>query len=66
MMRTFLSERIRFRKTALIGGGVMVAFTAMITMFMFIGTDSAPNQGGPPGRPLRLRRWPVREVGSLV
>ncbi|MCP4965494.1 MAG: ABC transporter permease subunit [bacterium] len=48
MLRTYRSELIRFKKTGLIGAGIMVAFTALITMFTFIGFDGgdAPGPGG--------------------
>jgi len=46
MLRTHKSELIRFKKTGSIGAGIMVAFTALITMLTFIGFEDG---GGGPG-----------------
>ncbi len=48
MLRTYKSELIRFKRTGLIGAGIMVAFTALITMLTFIGFDggNGPGPGG--------------------
>ena len=50
MLRAYKSELIRFKKTGLIGAGIMVAFTALITMFTFIGFEGGDGPGsGPDG-----------------
>lgn len=50
MLRTYRSELIRFKKTGRIGAGIMVAFTALITMFTFIGFEGGDGPGaGPSG-----------------
>ena len=54
MIRSFASEWIRFRKTARMGILVIVAFTALISIFLFVGTEGfgpGPDggSGGPPG-----------------
>ena len=53
MIRAYVSELIRFRKTASIGVGVMIFITAMISMFLFVGTGGfgpgGGDEGGPPG-----------------
>ena len=46
MLRTYKSELIRFKRTGLIGAGIMVAFTALITMLTFVGFEG---DGGGPG-----------------
>jgi ABC-2 type transport system permease protein len=48
MLRTYTSELIRFKKTGLIGAGIMVAFTALITMFTFIGFEGGDGPGSGP------------------
>ena len=51
MKRAFLSELVRFHKTARTTVLVMVGFTSLITLFTFIGFDGAEAGpgGGPPG-----------------
>ncbi|MBT8198771.1 MAG: ABC transporter permease subunit [Acidimicrobiia bacterium] len=51
MLRTYKSELIRFRRTALIGAGIMAAFTALITTLTFVGFDepTGPGAGRGPG-----------------
>lgn len=48
MLRTFSSEVIRFRRTGLIGAGIMIAFTVLVTTLTFIGFDESagPGPGG--------------------
>ncbi len=49
MIKSFTSEWIRFRKTALIGIAIMIAFTALVSVFLFVGADGVDNgdRGGP-------------------
>jgi ABC-type transport system involved in multi-copper enzyme maturation permease subunit len=48
MLRTFISEMIRFRRTGLIGAGIMAAFTVLVTTLTFVGFDEStgPGPGG--------------------
>ena len=49
MLRTYRSELIRFRKTGLIGAGIMALFSVLITTLRFVGFDEAASGGGPFG-----------------
>jgi ABC-2 type transport system permease protein len=48
MLRTFTSEMIRFRRTGLVGAGIMAAFTVLVTTLTFVGFDESagPGPGG--------------------
>jgi ABC-2 type transport system permease protein len=48
VINAFQSEWIRFRKTARIGIVIIIAFTALISIFVFVGTEEAGGPG-PPG-----------------
>jgi len=49
VISAFTSEWIRFRKTALIGIAVMVAFTALVSVFLLVGADGVGDGGRGPG-----------------
>ena len=49
MLRTYRSEIIRFRRTAVIGTLIMSMFTALITLLTFVGFEDAPGPGGDGG-----------------
>ncbi len=54
MLRTYKSELIRFRRTAVVGAGIMAAFAALVTMLTFIGFEGGGpggGSGGPGGGP---------------
>ena len=52
MLRTFSSEMIRFRRTGLIGAGIMAAFTVLVTTLTFVGFDESAGPGPGGGRAL--------------
>jgi ABC-type transport system involved in multi-copper enzyme maturation permease subunit len=46
VIAAFRSEWIRFRKTALTGIVIIVAFTALVSVFLFVGADGVGDGGG--------------------